>query len=72
MLATQLRAILRVAADHPLKLMFPMVATAAELREALAVLEQARSETGIDAELETGVMVEVPAAASCPSGSPGT
>ena len=63
LLATQLRAILRVARDHPLKLMFPMVATAEELQEALAVLQRARSETGIDAELETGVMIEVPAAA---------
>jgi phosphocarrier protein FPr len=63
LLATQLRAILRVAAEHPLKLMFPMVATAAELQDALAVLRQARSDTGIEAELETGVMVEVPAAA---------
>jgi phosphoenolpyruvate-protein kinase (PTS system EI component) len=63
LLATQLRAILRVARDHPLKLMFPMVATAEELREALGVLEQARSATGIDTDLETGVMIEVPAAA---------
>ena len=63
LLATQLRAVLRVATEHPLKLMFPMVATEAELVEALAVLERARSETGIEAALETGVMVEVPAAA---------
>jgi multiphosphoryl transfer protein len=63
LLATQLRAILRVAAEHPLKLMFPMVATAAELQRALAMLDRARADTGVDAELETGVMVEVPAAA---------
>ena len=63
LLVTQLRAILRVARDHPLKLMFPMVATAEELQAALALLQRARSETGIGAELETGVMIEVPAAA---------
>ena len=59
----QLRAILRVAAEHPLKVMFPMVSTAAELDAALALLEQARAETGVRAELEAGIMVEVPAAA---------
>jgi multiphosphoryl transfer protein len=59
----QLRAILRVAAEHPLKVMFPMVSTAAELDAALALLEQARTETGVTAELEAGIMVEVPAAA---------
>ena len=32
LLATQLRAILRVAAEHPLKVMFPMVATARRAR----------------------------------------
>ena len=62
-LATQFRAILRVAAEHPLKVMLPMVATVGELRAARAVLEQARAQTGIDAPLELGIMVEVPAAA---------
>jgi multiphosphoryl transfer protein len=63
LLTTQLRAILRVAAEHPLKLMFPMVGTVAELREALAILDRARADTGVDAPLETGIMIEVPAAA---------
>jgi phosphoenolpyruvate-protein phosphotransferase/dihydroxyacetone kinase phosphotransfer subunit len=63
LLAGQLRAILRVAADHPLKVMFPMVATVAELQAALAALQDARRETRVDAPLETGIMVEVPAAA---------
>ena len=63
LLATQLRAILRVAAEHPLKVMFPMIATVGELQAALAVLAEARSQTGIGAPLETGIMVEVPAAA---------
>jgi len=63
LLATQLRAILRVAAEHPLKVMFPMVATADEVHAALAALGEAREQTGIDAPLETGIMVEVPSAA---------
>jgi phosphoenolpyruvate-protein kinase (PTS system EI component) len=52
-----------VAAEHPLKAMLPMVATAEEIEAARAVLEQARADTGIDHELELGIMVEVPAAA---------
>jgi multiphosphoryl transfer protein len=63
LLATQLRAILRVATEHPLKVMFPMVAMVAELQAALAILREARLQTGLDAPLETGIMVEVPAAA---------
>ncbi len=63
LLATQLRAVLRVAADHPVKVMFPMVATAAELEAALAVVAEARGATGVDAPLEVGIMVEVPSAA---------
>ena len=62
-LATQLRAVLRVAADFPLKVMLPMVATLDELVQARAVLDRARAETGIDAALPLGIMVEVPAAA---------
>jgi phosphoenolpyruvate-protein kinase (PTS system EI component) len=63
LLAAQLRAVLRVAAEHPIKVMFPMVATAAELDAARDVLAQARVDTGIEAPLEVGIMVEVPAAA---------
>jgi multiphosphoryl transfer protein len=62
-LRTQLRAILRVAIDYPLRAMLPMVATVQELKAARAVLEEARSETGISDPLELGIMVEVPAAA---------
>jgi phosphocarrier protein FPr len=62
-LATQFRAILRVAADHPVKTMLPMVATLAEITAAREVLERARADTGIDAPMELGIMVEVPAAA---------
>ncbi len=54
---------LRVAADHPVKVMFPMVAIADELEAALAAVAQARAATGVEAPLEVGIMVEVPAAA---------
>ena len=64
LLATQLRAALRVAdAGHPLKLMLPMVATLDEITATKELLQQARLETGIDAPIELGIMVEIPAAA---------
>jgi len=62
-LATQLRAILRVVAEHPVKVMLPMVATLSEIQAARGALEQARADTGIAAPLELGIMVEVPSAA---------
>jgi phosphocarrier protein FPr len=62
-LATQLRAILRVAAEYPVKTMLPMVATLAEIRAARAALVEAREATGVNAPMELGIMVEVPAAA---------
>jgi phosphoenolpyruvate-protein phosphotransferase/dihydroxyacetone kinase phosphotransfer subunit len=67
-LRTQLRAILRVAADHPVKVMFPMVTSLAELRAAKALVEEARHEVEgaggrVPSNLEVGIMVEVPAAA---------
>ncbi|HLI42058.1 MAG TPA: phosphoenolpyruvate--protein phosphotransferase [Streptosporangiaceae bacterium] len=70
LLLPQIRAVLKVAAGHPVKLMFPMVATGAELGAALALVEEARR--GLRAEgvavpgagaVEVGIMVEVPAAA---------
>ena len=60
LLDTQLRAIVRAAAQHPLRVMFPMVATVEELRAALAALERAG---GRDVGLDVGVMIEVPSAA---------
>jgi multiphosphoryl transfer protein len=67
LLETQLRAVLRVAAAHPLKVMFPMVATLAEFREAVSVLARARARleerSQTAGEIEVGVMVEVPSAA---------
>jgi phosphocarrier protein FPr len=59
LLRTQLRAAIAVAREHPLKIMFPMVATLEEVRAARAVL----SELDPPDDLEVGVMVEVPAIA---------
>jgi phosphocarrier protein FPr len=63
----QLRAVLRAASDHPLRVMFPMVATLDELLAARAALDDARRETirkGAAApEVPVGIMVEVPSAA---------
>ena len=68
LLETQLRAVLRTAAEYPLKVMFPMVATLDEYRQAKAVLADLRA--GLERagaptpdELDVGVMIEVPAAA---------
>jgi multiphosphoryl transfer protein len=62
LLRTQLRAILTVAADHPVRVMFPMVSTVAEFRAARDLLEAERRELGAPP-LDVGVMVEVPALA---------
>jgi multiphosphoryl transfer protein len=69
-LLAQLRAVLRVAANHPVKLMFPMVATSREVRAALGLLADARralaaESVAVPAEgaMEVGIMIEVPAAA---------
>jgi multiphosphoryl transfer protein len=68
LLETQLRAVLRTAAEYPLKVMFPMVATLEEYRQAKAMLADVRA--GLERagaptpeELDVGVMIEVPAAA---------
>ncbi|MFP5288145.1 MAG: phosphoenolpyruvate--protein phosphotransferase, partial [Thermoanaerobaculia bacterium] len=58
---TQLRAILRASAHGPIKIMYPMIATLADLHAALAITEQVRQEVGAD-KLELGIMIEVPSA----------
>jgi phosphoenolpyruvate-protein phosphotransferase/dihydroxyacetone kinase phosphotransfer subunit len=68
LLRTQLRAALRVAAEFPLKVMFPMVAGVDELRRAKALLDEARAElhregVATPGRLDVGVMIEVPSAA---------
>lgn len=64
----QLRAILRASARGNVRVMFPMVTTAEELRRALEFLEQARhdlrmKEEPFDEKMPVGIMVEVPSAA---------
>jgi phosphoenolpyruvate-protein phosphotransferase len=64
----QLRAALRAGAKRNLKIMFPMVATAAEVRAGRKILEDCRAELATQGEpaaetLEVGIMVEIPAAA---------
>jgi phosphocarrier protein FPr len=66
--AGQLRALLRTAADHPIRIMFPMVSTIDEWRAASDLLKQQRAalvDEGyrIPEEVEVGIMVEVPATA---------
>lgn len=63
---TQLRALLRAAAEHPLRVMFPMVAHPGELAAAKSLLEEARAALAAEGlphgPVEVGIMVEVPAA----------
>jgi phosphotransferase system enzyme I (PtsI) len=64
----QLRAILRASASGPVRLMVPMVTTAAELAAVLDLLaglkvELTREGRPFDPDLPVGAMVEVPAAA---------
>jgi phosphoenolpyruvate-protein phosphotransferase len=63
LLETQLRAILRVAAERPVKAMLPMLATPAELQTSLQIFARVREQTGFDAPFELGMTVEVPATA---------
>ena len=67
LLLDQMRAALRVAVRHPLRLMFPMVSTLDEVRQVKALLEQARRDVIPNAAdgtgMQVGIMIEVPAAA---------
>ncbi|WLR49323.1 phosphoenolpyruvate--protein phosphotransferase [Halobacillus litoralis] len=64
----QLRALLRASVHGNLKIMFPMIATLEEFRQAKAILEEERAnlkEEGqnVSDEIEVGMMVEIPATA---------
>ncbi|MCC7371511.1 MAG: phosphoenolpyruvate--protein phosphotransferase [Chloroflexi bacterium] len=59
---TQLRAIYRASTAGDIKIMFPMVSTLEELREAKDFAESVRQEIGVPP-VEIGMMVEVPSAA---------
>jgi phosphocarrier protein FPr len=67
LLETQLRAVLRASADYPVRLMFPMVASACEIRQIKQVLVELKArmrqaEIPFNEKLPVGIMVEVPAA----------
>ncbi|HVA67404.1 MAG TPA: phosphoenolpyruvate--protein phosphotransferase [Elusimicrobiota bacterium] len=67
-LKTQLRAILRAAAGKDVKILFPMISSAEEIRGARDILQRAQDELkalGVPAtkSLKVGIMVEVPSAA---------
>jgi phosphotransferase system enzyme I (PtsI) len=64
----QLRALLRASIYGRLKIMFPMISGLSELREAKAVLEEAKedlrhSKQEFNENVAVGIMVEVPSAA---------
>jgi phosphocarrier protein FPr len=64
---TQLRAILRAGAAHPVELLLPMIATVDELRETKALVGEAEAELEREGlpfrkNIRIGVMIEVPAA----------
>ena len=65
---TQLRAIWRVSALGKTKILFPMISSVDEIREAKKLLEETRQELlargeKVASEMEIGAMIEVPAAA---------
>ena len=70
LLEVQLRAILRAAVGHNLKVMFPMIVALDEVRWAKGLLRQAREKLASEGtphvnetQIEVGIMVETPAAA---------
>ena len=65
---TQLRAILRASALGKLAIMFPMISSIDELREAKGVLEECKKELDnenieYDKNIQVGIMIEIPSAA---------
>lgn len=65
---TQLRALLRASTFGNLKIMFPMIATLGEFRQAKAILEEEKQAllaagTTISETIEVGIMVEIPSTA---------
>ncbi len=64
---TQLRALLRVAARHNVRILLPMISSLDELRQARELLDEAKAELereGVEhnPRTELGIMVEVPSA----------
>ena len=65
---TQLRALCRASVYGKLCIMFPMIATINEFRQAKAIFEECKAEllaegTPVSENIEVGMMVEIPAAA---------
>jgi len=65
---TQLRAILRAATGHDIRIMFPMIAAVTEVTRARELLDEARAELRAAGQpfgekIQVGIMVEIPAAA---------
>lgn len=65
---TQLRALLRASSYGNLKIMFPMIATLDEFREAKAILEDEKQKLVTEGhkiadQIELGIMVEIPSTA---------
>lgn len=65
---TQLRAILRLSATHPVSVLFPMIGGVEEIIEARRVVESIKSEfrsgcQAFNAQIRVGAMIETPAAA---------
>lgn len=68
MFRTQLRALLRASTAGNLKIMFPMIATIDEFRQAKAVLEEEKQKLvaegiAVSDKIEVGIMVEIPSTA---------
>jgi phosphoenolpyruvate-protein kinase (PTS system EI component) len=64
----QLRAILRAAAEYPVRVMFPMIASLSEWEAARQLLTQAQAECRqqghpVPDSISAGIMVEIPSAA---------
>jgi phosphotransferase system enzyme I (PtsI) len=65
---TQLRALIRASEFGPVEIMFPMIATLAELRQAKAIYQECKDELqkdhpGLGDNVKIGMMIEVPLAA---------
>ncbi|VDN48492.1 phosphotransferase system (PTS) enzyme I [Petrocella atlantisensis] len=64
---TQLRAILRASVHGKIKIMFPMIASLTEIRQAKSILETCKQALDLegktyDKAIEVGIMIETPAA----------
>lgn len=65
---TQLRALLRASVYGTLRIMFPMIATLQELRDAKAIIEEEKEKLvseniEVSDSIQVGIMIEIPAAA---------